>query len=82
MIRNGRDGRLSFTDERGRRAGVAPPEVRLMHPSGVTRHLASGTTITKGTPRRAQRRAGELAQTIMLRGLLHDSVHQRFFFNL
>ena len=48
MIRNGRDGRLIFTDERERQAGVAPPEVRLMHPSGVTRHLASGTAITKG----------------------------------
>ncbi|KYM79214.1 hypothetical protein ALC53_10379 [Atta colombica] len=35
---------------RTRAPNVTPPEVRLMRPSGVTRHLASGTTITFGIP--------------------------------
>lgn len=44
-----------------------PPEVRLMHPSGVTRHLVSGTAITFG---KTFRRRGELPLVPPLRLLL------------
>lgn len=46
-----------------------PPEVCLMHPSGVTRHLVSGTAITFG---KTFRRGEKLCHLSVLRLLLAD----------
>lgn len=45
MVRDRERDRTGFSG-RTRAPSVTPPEVRLMRPSGVTRHPASGTTIT------------------------------------
>lgn len=47
MVRDRERDRTGFSG-RTRAPSVTPPEVRLMRPSGVTRHPASGTTITFG----------------------------------
>lgn len=47
MVRDRERDRTGFSG-RTRALSVTPPEVRLMRPSGVTRHPTSGRTITFG----------------------------------